>query len=413
MPVTQKYPTTRPALLLNFARSRQLDPRMTFSRASTGTRVNASGLIETVPANIPRFTFNPVTLASEGLMIEESRTNVLTYSEQFDNATWVKGNTTVSSNVITAPDGTLTGDKLIENTATDQHVISQTFTPNGSAYRFSIYLKAAERSRVEVVAYNATNGNMGSSRVDLSTGTVVNGLSDTINPAGNGWYRVLTSNFQPTNGIATSIIVKIYDGNNFSYTGNGTAGIYIWGGQLENGIFETSYIPTTASQVTRSADLASMSGTGFSSWFNDTQGTFIVTRRMRQQQVNPLTFRSVIQAIKTSTYNSDSLFVFTNSAGQGAAEARSASSTVASLSSGSYSENATIAFSYALNNFNISVNGGAVSSDVTGALPTGLDRLIIGAVGDNNVLGTLNGTVEKIFYYNTSLTAAQMVELTK
>ena len=85
--VTADYPTIKPSLNLNFARSRALDPRITFTRASVGTYVGRDGLIKTAGNNEPRFDHDPVTLESLGLLLEESRTNIAYGGASLSNTT--------------------------------------------------------------------------------------------------------------------------------------------------------------------------------------------------------------------------------------------------------------------------------------------------------------------------------------
>ena len=101
----------RPSLNLNF-QGGKLDSRVTFARSTTGTFVGSDGLIQTAAINTPRFDYDPVTLACKGLLIEEQRVNLLTYSDDFSNAAWTKTNATVTANAVAAPDGTTTADTL-------------------------------------------------------------------------------------------------------------------------------------------------------------------------------------------------------------------------------------------------------------------------------------------------------------
>lgn len=120
--ITPSYSATAtervlPRMALDFTTA-SLDSRVTVTRAlNTATAINSSGFIAVVNANLPRFDYNPVTLACKGLLIEEARTNILTYSEQFDNAAWAKLNVTVSANNTTSPDGTLNAEKLVVTNA--------------------------------------------------------------------------------------------------------------------------------------------------------------------------------------------------------------------------------------------------------------------------------------------------------
>ena len=124
MSISQNFPNTRPSLNLNFARSKTLDPRITFTRTSTGTYVDEIGIIRYSSADEPRFDHDPVTGECKGLLIEESRQNLLTYSADISNAAWGKTNSSIGPTT-TAPDGTSTAYKLIENSTNGYHFISQ------------------------------------------------------------------------------------------------------------------------------------------------------------------------------------------------------------------------------------------------------------------------------------------------
>ena len=246
-------PDIRPSLLLDFANSQTVDPRITFTRDSTATRTNARQLIEIVSANTPRIDYDPVTGQCKGLLIEESRTNLLTYSEQFDNAAWVKAGATVAPNATIAPDGTITADKLVEDIANSQHFVSSSCTTSSGAITASVFVKAAGRTAVQVNIYNGTDTVY--CRFDINSGTFI--TSATVNQGtnyssatssatnvGNGWYRVSIGVTSSVGSASTSLGVYCYNSTS-TYTGDGTSGLYIWGAQLEAGAFPTSYIPST------------------------------------------------------------------------------------------------------------------------------------------------------------------------
>ena len=236
----------------------------------------------------PRFDHDPTTGESLGLLVEEeSRTNLLMWSEDFRNTAdagearpWLYSNASITSNAVIAPDGSLTGDKLKENASTAWHYIRGTpvsFTPQ--VYSFSIYAKAAERSVLQIIP-NGSAFPSSYANFDLSAGIVSasSGLEDSfIIPAKDGWYRCVVVDTATATVSTNAAFVACYDSplasRASSYTGNGTSGIYIWGAQLEEGSFPTSYIPTEGSTVTRAADVASITGTNFSSWYNQDEGT--------------------------------------------------------------------------------------------------------------------------------------------
>jgi hypothetical protein len=260
MSISQNYPTVRPQLLIDLANTQKLDPRLSLARASVGTYYDESGVLQTAPSGVARFQFDPVTGESLGLLRENQATNLLTYSEQFDNAAWTKDNSTITSNTIVAPDGTLTGDKLVENTATAQHRVYQGVTVSAGAHTFTFYAKAAERNWVYV---GFTAGSASYVFFDLINGVVGNiaaSYTASISAVGNGWYRCSVTRTE-TAGLRYAEIGLASADNTISYTGNGVSGIYIWGAQLEANSYPTSYIKTVASQVTRAADTVTLTNT--------------------------------------------------------------------------------------------------------------------------------------------------------
>jgi hypothetical protein len=273
MAIQQNFPSTRPSLNLNFARSKKLDPRITFTRTSSATYVGEDGLIKIAPANEARFDHDPITGESLGLLVEEARTNLIIRSEEFETANWSKSNGTVTSNQAVSPSGTTTADTFITNIVTALNFIQQVRSvTSGTIYTWSVYLKSAGYSWVFMDAFDGSNHRTWFNISDGVIGTVQAGNTSTITPVGNGWYRCTLT--RSTGSTSTNYAVAVVSGNDAqTISGDGTSGIYIWGAQLEVGAFPTSYIPTTASTVTRTADSASMTGTNFSSWYRQDAGT--------------------------------------------------------------------------------------------------------------------------------------------
>jgi hypothetical protein len=187
-----------------YAWGAQLEQRSSvtaYTATTTQPITNYIPVLLTAPAGAARFDHNPVTEDSLGLLIEEQRTNLLTYSAEFDNAAWTKSNASITSNTIVAPDGTLTGDQLVENTSTGQHRVyrSVSGTTNTNPYTYSFFAKASTRTRVYIgILEGATFVRQGNAVFDLSTGAIVSvstgingasGGSATIQNVGNGWYR--------------------------------------------------------------------------------------------------------------------------------------------------------------------------------------------------------------------------------
>jgi hypothetical protein len=274
------YPEVRPTLDLNFARVKALDPRITFTRASGGSYVGADGLIKYAGVNEARFDHDPETGESLGLLIEEARTNLFTQSEDFSTV-WVTPGASVTTNIIAAPDGSFTADKLTEDTTPSRtHLLFQGFPyTSGVTYTVTFFVKAAGRNQFRIRA--ATQATFpGTANFNLSTGTAtsLNGTSSIV-PIENGWYRCSVTAAATANGT-TGTGIYLIDGGLISYNGDGVSGIYIWGAQLEEGSFPTSYIPTQASTRTRARDSASITGKNFSSFYRQDEGTVFVDFRL-------------------------------------------------------------------------------------------------------------------------------------
>lgn len=204
-----------------------------------------------------------------GLLIEEQRVNSVTHSEEFDNAAWAKsggGGVTITANNILAPDGTTTADKMIADAVSGEHYADDAIGFSAGTYTHSVFAKAGEYSRIRLrpVHVGASEGNTsiadyfltGDGTATLGAGA---GTSASIESYGNGWYRCIIT-FTVTGTLTNAQIrVQMLDNTPTSvFTGNGSDGVYVWGAQHEAGAFSTSYIPTSGSTVTRSADLATM-----------------------------------------------------------------------------------------------------------------------------------------------------------
>ena len=248
---------------------------LTFSRASTATRTNASGLIESVASNVPRLDYSGGATCPR-LLLEPQRTNLVSYSEQFENAFWLKGNSsTISANATTSPDGTLSADKHVSANSTAAFALGwvNASVVSGTVYTFSVYLKRSEVRFVQL--RNNINGNL-FCNFDLElgvAGTPSAGLTASISNAGSGWYRcaiTATSGVTGTVGFLTNMGNAITDTVAPFYAGNGVNGYFAWGAQLEVGSFVSSYIPTTTAAVTRLADACTK--TGISSLIGQQEG---------------------------------------------------------------------------------------------------------------------------------------------
>jgi len=248
MSIKPYYPDQFPALGVDFANSKRVPPEMAFTRASTGTYVGADGLVRTALPGEPRFDHNPATGESLGLLVEEARTNLLTYSEQFDNAAWYKSGSTVSPNTITSPDGTQSADSI--SFATSAQFFQGVSIANGTVYAGSIYVKPlAGSTSLYFYLYQAGNSktclftfSADGSTVSVGTPSGASNATFSATTVGGGWFKLV--------GIFTSTGTSM-EFNFFTNIASQSFGL--WGAQIEAGSFPTSYIPTTTSTVTRNA----------------------------------------------------------------------------------------------------------------------------------------------------------------
>jgi hypothetical protein len=370
-----------------------------YTPTTTAPITNYIPVLLTQQSNEARFDHNPTTRESLGLLIEEQRTNLVTYSEQFDNAAWGKANVSITANTIIAPDGALTGDKLVESTASNFHFIYPTSsgTTNGTTYTASIYAKAAERTWFVLTAYGVSGTDTWfnlSTGVSGATGSSV--VSKSISPVGNGWYRCSITYVATGTNNGVSVLPATANAVS-NYTGDGYSGIYIWGAQLEAGAFATSYIPTVASQVTRSADSASMTGANFSSWYNNAEGSFYVD--------------AVASSGSYATYitdGTDNNYIVAGRYASSGTAAVVTTNTVIQVNFGSGVLTGKVGFAYKVNDFAVSTNSGTVATDNSGSIPV-VNQMRIGSA--NSGL-QINGTMKKLAYYPIRVTNAQLQGLT-
>ena len=376
------------------------------SAATTYTR-NNGGVFP------PRFDYDPVTLAPKGLLIEEQRTNLLVRSEEFDNAAWVKLRATVTANATTSPDGTVDADKLVEDTtASNTHIISQTATIAAStSYTFCVYLKAGERTFARLLFGDAGGNNGVRVDVNLSNGATSTSVAGTgwvltaasATAVGNGWYRVVLTGANTSATAGIGIIYLASALGTISYTGDGTSGIYLWGAQVEAGAFATSYIPTVASQVTRTADICSIVAPNFAPWYNQSEGTFSIN--FSTIYSGGAFGASYILGFDNNT-NKRIIYIFS---GADQAITFDGSTNVAAIGDVT-GQTAKVASAYSATDRAIVSNGGAVA---TGTVAAGYSTATLLSIGSYGFSGNnINGHIRSIRYYPTRLSDAQLQALT-
>jgi hypothetical protein len=241
-----------------------LDPRLTFTRASTtATYINSSGYVTTAGTDVARFDHDPTTLAPRGLLVEAQATNVLTYSEQFNTAPWTAFSGSITANDGVAPDGNTTADSITPSVVNGGVYFSNSFA--AGTWTFSVWAKANTGNTLTISIDNSSNGR--AVAITLSTATAgtpfVRGTGGTVSSLTVNGVTVFQNSW-----VRISLTV-VTTGANFvaMYNANDTNKILVWGAMLETGSGASSYISTGASQATRNADSCVMTGTNFSSWF--------------------------------------------------------------------------------------------------------------------------------------------------
>jgi hypothetical protein len=363
----------------------------------------------------PRFDYDPVTLLPRGLLIEEQRTNLLLRSEEFDNGAWGVGGLTVTANTTVAPSGVTAADTITGSTGSNAVIFPAAgFSASATSYTASCYVKAGSAAWIVLsmwqgsgtsgvnVWFNAQTGAVGSN--NATAGYTFTSASSTA--VGNGWYRITVTGTVPAAALFWSM--RIVDGDNaFVYTNTVGDTMFIWGAQLEAGAFATSYIPTIASTVTRSADVATITGSLFSQWYRQDEGTFIA--EAAQLAATGVNSRSL--SANDGTVNESVQVSFLSTGNGGYGEVRDGGTAVVSITNGSFAVGsvAKMAFAVAVNNAALSVNAASPTADTSLTMPT-VDRLSIGTHA--GAASPLNGHIRSIRYVPVRAADFQLQQVT-
>jgi len=233
-------------------------PNWSFGRASTGYAQTLAGTLVNFGSGVPRLT-------NKGLLVEDLRTNLLLQSQTLATAPWSPFQASITADATAAPDGTMTADKLVEDTtAATTHTHQQLVTLTASVQTFSIYAKAAERSQVLIFVPNTAFADVTARSVFFNltgSGSTFSlagaGATASIEALANGWYRCIL-NVPATLAIAANIQYGLSVSGANNYTGDGTSGLFLWGAQVEAAATHSSYITTTTVTASRQPDTASL-----------------------------------------------------------------------------------------------------------------------------------------------------------
>jgi len=365
-------------------------PNITVTRAS-------AGYAETIEGTLTAFSSGEARRTNKGLLIEEARTNLCLQSQTFQTA-WSAVLTTVAADQTTAPDGTMTADKLTPTVMLNQHRIDQTTSIPAAPHTFSVYVKAAGYGFVWLRI-----GSVGAV-FNLSTGaatTVSGGATAYSVQAANGWWRCVVS---CTTLGSDTVRINVSEGPTAAdFSGDGTSGIFVWGAQLEAASTASSYIVTTSASATRAADVISVGGlavaapltlvTGFEA-AQATSGTKYIAQLDAGTQNNVLlNYLSGTMARRAYVTASGVAQADVNA---GVNVAVGAQWTMAGL--------------FQTNNVNAAASGTLGAADTSATMPTGLVNLRLGSTSVG--AAQANGYIRRVVVYPRALTNAELQAVT-
>lgn len=386
----------RPTLSLDFTNGGVTDSRVTYSGGANGTRVNSAGLI--VAATTPRFDYNPVTLAPLGLLVEEARTNKATNenANPVTDAAWAIGGD-VAATLTVVDDTAALAAAGLNGVCTSGKVYK---FDNSAGVGFAFIIQAALTGNTNKHSISVYARTTGTANIEMA-----GGLGAVNLPVGAAYVRTKSENITPDSSSGQMAIVALAG-----------AVVYFVLNDMEEGAFCTSVIVTAGAAVTRTADSAVMTGTNFSDWYNQTQGTFVVDADTANLGGNSgivgvgdssLAFGAAEAFYATyASANSgrQSVYVLDGGVFQAAIDTGAAQTINVA---------AKLAFAYALNNTAAASKGSAAVVDTSCTMPTptglSLGRLNGAWSGGANYL---NGHVKTLRYYPQRLPNATLQGMT-
>lgn len=369
----------------------------------------AGAYVPTTSAAAQRFTMTeqtgpalPASPSTQGFLCEAALTNICLQSETLDNATWTKGNCSVTANTIVAPNGTTTCDVIVEDaTAGVGHAVAQAMTlAANSTVTATAYVKRSVGSRNVMLRFTVAANDVGA-KFNLGTGafnsSFVAGdasfISASITPAANGFWRISMACIPSVATANPSFTIALLDAAfTIVYNGDGTSSVAAWGADIKaanvDGLIN-SYVPTVAASVTRSAD----SGIQYltAGWYNANAGT---AYGEWYQPTNTVAASKVAVDFSNGTSN-ERILLFTNNPTDNLFLVTAGGITqavlTAAISAGGIVKECGM---YQLNDFESYANNVAGGTDVSGTLPT-IDRVLIGCENGGSQLGHV---IRKFFY---------------
>ena len=411
-----------PDLDLNFAKNKSLlddvsgNNLVTFTRSSSATFVGSNGLIQTATTNTARFDHS-ATGESLGLLLEEARTNLI--NSNYTTSSPIGGASLSEDASITNPDGTTSAIKVTALANNSRHEIQKTSGPPATDHTHSVFVKKGNHRYVGLAQGGASNNIHMifdfDTKTITDTGAVNNG---TFKSAGfeeyaNGWIRLHLVGITGGTVLRTFMAQDDQQDGLANWAATGNEFFYIWGAQKEAGTFPTSFIPSTGT-ATRATDVAEITGTDFSSFYNSTEGT--IYSEAVFAGIADASYPRIYQFWDSSNSEKYHRLIITTATAPFSLNARTKNfGTQASFFSNTVTVGQVVktAYAYKSGDFDVSFSVGAsgATSDTLGSIPTGVNQVRLGArAQDGNY--NLTGHIKRFAFFAPRLTDSKLAELT-
>lgn len=385
----------------------------TATRATTATRINSSGLVESVALNVPRLDYS--LGGCPNILLEPQRTNLALQSSSFDNAVWDKNNTTVAANSTISPSGIQDADTIQRDGVLSSLTLAQDISvTSGVTYTLSVYAKKNTNNFIQITGRSTSFALTSFANFDLNNGvvgTVGATATATITNVGNGWYRCTATMAATATSSVDSMMVHLITSASAVRLEPTTlsTSVFLWGAQLEAGAYATSFIPTTTASVTRNQDVVIK--TGVSSLIGQAQGTLFLEARSFNFLGNGAGERiSLTDGTFNNRINID-LFTGGNVQMVASNSVTGLSGTISATGVVSANSKFKIAVAYDGANSRLYVNGTAYTT-IVGTMPTFSGQLSVVEFNQGNTARPFFGRVEELIVFPTRLTNAQLAQLT-
>jgi hypothetical protein len=355
---------------------------------------------EVITLNIPRLDYS--LGGCPNILLEPQRTNLATYSEQFDNADWSKINSSITANADISPDGYTNADRIYDDAASGQHRVGKNISVvSATTYTFSVFAKKGSLR----YCYLLTTAGGASDRYyfDLQDGVSIT-AGGKIEDYGSGWYRISAQVTAAATGNELFAFNLTNSSSSPNYLGTGTGYHMIYGYQVEAGNYQTSYIPTTSASVTRNQDVCDK--TSATALIGQTEGTVLIDIDLKLNNRNQ-TLWSLSDGASTSNF----ILVYHTDVNTLSARIRTVgvdqiNITTATLPQGRYK----LAMAYKENDVAFYVNGSLIGTDNSCAVPSPLNKISLTQIG--TAVNIREGFTKGFALWKERLTNDQLAQLT-